>query len=144
MTQYRSSRPNRMSGTLFTYYRHPTYWLYWRHLATSLPVFCCESWRKALQDQQWSCRKKLGTDHGHPCRSCQGPATSKFGFPAIGRDHQHHVEPFPVTLSTPSAPLYPSIALETSAAMAENNPQPVANISRTTRPMSEALLNEKV
>ncbi|USP81976.1 MIC [Curvularia clavata] len=27
--------------------------------------------------------------------------------------------------------------------MAENNPQPVANISRTTRPMSEALLNEK-
>ncbi|CAE7021911.1 hypothetical protein CFE70_003073 [Pyrenophora teres f. teres 0-1] len=27
--------------------------------------------------------------------------------------------------------------------MAENNPQPVASISRTTRPMSEALLNEK-
>ncbi|EUC49969.1 hypothetical protein COCMIDRAFT_1374 [Bipolaris oryzae ATCC 44560] len=27
--------------------------------------------------------------------------------------------------------------------MAENNPQPVGSISRTTRPMSEALLNEK-
>jgi inner membrane organizing system protein 1 len=28
--------------------------------------------------------------------------------------------------------------------MADNTPQPVAPISRTTRPMSEALLNEKV
>ena len=58
--------------------------------------------------------------------------------------HQHLVEPLSITPSTPSAPLNRPSALANTPAMADNTPQPVAPISRTTRPLSEALLNEKV
>lgn len=119
----------------------------WRHLSHSKPVEIAELSQKTDGARKLHSWKKVGHGPRHPGSSCQGPATSKFRFQALSRN-QAHQQPRRTALhptsSTPSAPLNPSIALAHTAAMAENNPQPVASISRTTRPMSEALLNEKV
>ena len=125
-----------------------TYRLTRRHLLRSEPRWRLQSCRKETGQATFSdsrLGKKLGTGHNSLAVPAKGRRRQSSAFKLAAKGpHQHHVEPVSITFSTPSAPLNPSIALAHPVTMAENNPQPVASISRTTRPMSEALLNEKV
>jgi len=75
-------------------------------------------------------------------RSClPRPVTSKSNS---RRRHQHHRRPHPTIHTTSSAPPNRPIAPTDTVAMADETPKTAVAIPRTTRPMSEALLNEKV
>lgn len=62
----------------------------------------------------------------------------------LREEHQHLANPRSRPSRTSSAAPNHPIAPTHPIAMAEQTPQPVAPIPRTTRPLSEALLNEKV
>lgn len=72
---------------------------------------------------------------------CQGRSRQS---PIHAGTNQHQRRPHPVHNTTSSALPNRPIAPINTAAMADQAPKPSVTIPRTTRPMSEALLNEKV
>lgn len=93
--------------------------------------------------ERFASGKKLSLDqHGPSLLPSAGHV--KAPLQQLHDEHQHHVHNVLSPLVTSSAGSSRSIERHFTFTMADETPKPVAPIPRTTRPLSEALLNEKV